>query len=283
MDAVNRLYRDTHVRRSPVRPFLKWAGNKFRILDRIQRQLPKGDRLVEPFVGSGAVFLNTDFPAYRLSDSNADLINVYRTLQRDGRDFIEACAPMFTPDNNRQERYYSLRDEFNACRDPLRRAVLFVYLNRHGYNGLCRYNAKGGFNVPFGRYKKPYFPGDEMLDFHARSRDAEFLCRGFEEALQDTRPGDVVYCDPPYVPLSPSSNFTSYSAGGFTPRDQQALAESARMTAGRGIPVLVSNHDTREAREAYKGASFRKFQVQRFISCNGAKRGKAGELLALFV
>ena len=133
-----------------MKPFLKWAGNKYQIVERIKEVLPAGKRLIEPFVGSGALFLNTDYPAYLLADANPDLISVYRHLQSDGRDFIEACRLYFTPENNSPERFYEFRQRFNTTSDATEKATLFVYLNKHCYNGLCRYNSKGGFNVPFG-------------------------------------------------------------------------------------------------------------------------------------
>ncbi|MCK9531302.1 MAG: Dam family site-specific DNA-(adenine-N6)-methyltransferase [Gammaproteobacteria bacterium] len=265
-----------------LRPFLKWAGNKYRLLERIRAKLPPGRRLVEPFVGSGAVFLNTDYPRYLLTDTNPDLIGLYRLLQAEGRDFINACRPLFTPANNRADRYYRLRAEFNRTRDEHRRAVLFVYLNRHGYNGLCRYNSRGVFNVPFGSYKRPYFPEAEMLAFHAKAPRAVFRLADFGEIMKKARSGDVVYCDPPYVPLSASSNFTTYSAKGFSSAQQCELAAMARELAQRDIPVLISNHDTAFTRDAYAGALMEDFHVQRHISCKGHQRGKAGELLALF-
>lgn len=277
------------VRRNPttprLRPFLKWAGNKYRIIDRILEVLPAGGRLIEPFAGSAAVFLNTDYERYLLADTNADLINLYKTLKREGPRFIDECAPLFSERNNRPERYYRLREEFNRCEELRRRAALFVYLNRHGYNGLCRYNASGGFNVPFGRYKRPYFPADEMLGFHhkAKATRTAFHQWDFARAIKQAQVGDVVYCDPPYVPLSLSANFTAYSPGGFDLERQRSLAEIAAKAAQRGIPVLISNHNTDFTLNAYRGArQLSQFEVQRFISCNGHRREHAGELLALF-
>jgi DNA adenine methylase len=266
----------------PVRPFLKWAGNKYRILDRIKRHLPDGNRLIEPFAGSGALFLNTDYKKNLLTDSNADLIELYNILKQEGESFINLARRYFIADNNRAERYYELRDRFNACSDPHQRAALFIYLNRHGYNGLCRYNKKGGYNVPFGRYMRPYFPERELLQFSHKARHAEFRRQSFEQTLKQARPGDVVYCDPPYVPLSSSANFTSYSADSFDLQLQSRLAELAQQTADRGIPVLISNHRTPFTREIYKTSEQEHFSVRRFISCNGKKRTMAGEMLALF-
>jgi DNA adenine methylase len=267
---------------SPIRPFLKWAGNKFRIIDRVREALPPGKRLVEPFVGSGAVFLNTDYPRYLLADSNPDLITVYRLLQEEGAHFIADCHALFIPENNRSRAYYRLRAEFNASDDPWRRALLFVYLNRHGYNGLCRYNASGGFNVPFGSYKRPYFPEKEMHLFHDKAQGVEFRHADYLEVMRKPRRGDVYYCDPPYVPLSASASFTTYSAGGFVLNQQQQLADAARRLAERGCPVLISNHNTDFTRGVYTDAHISEFPVQRYISCQGSGRRKAQELLALF-
>jgi len=269
----------------PVRPFLKWAGNKYRIIDRVRGKLPPGKRLVEPFAGSGAVFLNTEYEEYLLCDANRDLIELYNILRDEGEAFIEEARDYFDGRHNNEASYYELREEFNAARSHERRAALFIYLNRHGYNGLCRYNAKGRFNVPFGRYKRPYFPEKEMRAFHHKAQRAQFQLSDFAQTLSQTRHGDVVYCDPPYVPLSASANFTSYSAGGFTMEHQQQLASLAQRTAARGIPVLISNHSTEQIRRIYReagGDCGRAFSVQRYISCNGQRRDKAGELIALF-
>ena len=266
-----------------TRPFLKWAGNKYRIIDRVRAALPAGKCLIEPFAGSGAVFLNTDYEHYIINDNNPDLIHLYNILKKEGAAFIKKCRYYFTPRFNNEEQYYKLRKKFNETSDTYKRAILFVYLNRHGYNGLCRYNLNGGYNVPFGRYKSPYFPEKEMLVFHKKAKNAEFVLSGFEQIIQSAKKGDVVYCDPPYVPLSPSANFTSYSAGGFNMKEQQQLADLANEISVKGIPVLISNHNTSFTRKAYdKANKITKFHVQRFISCNGKKRGTAGELLALF-
>lgn len=265
-----------------MKPFLKWAGGKYRLVDRIKAQLPPGRRLVEPFVGSGAVFLNVDYPAYLLSDSNADLINLYRVLQEEDRDFIDYCREYFTPETNREEEYYRLRSAFNRTRERNRKAALFLYLNRHGYNGLCRYNSSGEFNTPFGRYKKPYFPEKEMLFFARKAQNAIFVCRDFRKLMAGLAPGDVVYGDPPYVPLSATAGFTEYSRGGFSIKEQERLAGLAVELAGRRIPVLLSNHDTAFVRQLYQEAQLTSFQVQRFISAKGNHRKKAAELLALF-
>lgn len=264
------------------RPFLKWAGNKYRILQRIQALLPPGRRLIEPFTGSGAVFLNMDYSQYLLADSNPDLISLFILLKADGEGFVRESKKLFTPTANSKEAYYERRSEFNETKDKQRRAELFVYLNRHGYNGLCRYNSDGIFNVPFGRYSKVYFPESELLAFSARSAQAEFVCEDFRAAMQRAVPGDVVYCDPPYVPLS-RAGFTSYGASSFGPPEQAALAEVALNLSARGVPVLISNHDVPPTQKYYEHAQVSSFEVRRSISCKGASRGKVSELLALYL
>ena len=122
------------------RAFLKWAGGKYSLVEVIGKMLPKGDRLIEPFVGAGSVFLNSDYEHYLLNDINQDLINLYKILQQQPAKFIEDARRIFSPENNTSEAYYQWRADFNASSDPYFRSLVFLYMNRHGYNGLCRYN-----------------------------------------------------------------------------------------------------------------------------------------------
>jgi DNA adenine methylase len=268
--------------RQRIRPFLKWAGGKFRVLDRILTTLPNGDRLIEPFAGSAAVSLNAGFESALVADFNADLINLYSSIKTDAARFLSEAGALFDGSHNNRESFDALRAEFNNSSDAFRRSVVFVYLNRHGFNGLCRYNAKGKFNVPFGRYTNPGFPRLEIETFAAASHSMEFIHTDFLTTMSAARAGDVIYCDPPYVPLSVTSNFTSYAPGAFGFAQQKALAEKARECAARGVPVVISNHDTAESRALYQGAEIHAFDVQRFISSKASTRGNAPELLAIF-
>ena len=245
--------------------------------------LQDGRRLVEPFTGSGAVFLNTDYDRYLLADTNRDLINLYKQLKAEGQPFIDYCQTVFVRANNKT-RYYRLREEFNRTDDTRRKSALFLYLNRHCYNGLVRYNSSGKFNTPFGLYKKPYFPLREMQQFQKASARAEFMHQDFQHCMQETVQGDVVYCDPPYVPLTDTACFTDYHSGGFGWDDQLKLIELAQQLASRGVQVVVSNHDIPQIRKLYikAGASITGFQVRRTISANTGNRGRVGELLAVF-
>ena len=266
------------------KPFLKWAGGKYRILDRILRELPVGARFVEPFAGSCAVYLNADFPEALVCDLNSDLINLYKYIQQEGEDFIQYCSSFFTPENNTRTGYLALRDRLNAASETRERAALLLYVNRHAFNGLIRYNSRGGFNVPFGKYKKPYFPLKELQAFYCKTRSTvtEFMAADFRCIFARLRPGDVVYCDPPYMPLSQTASFTAYAGNAFNTQDQHVLAALAEKAWQNGAHVVLSNHDTEITRSLYSSATLKHFAVQRFISCNGNNREAAPELLAVY-
>ncbi len=263
------------------RPFLKWAGGKYLLTDRIKTLLPAGECLIEPFVGAGAVFLNTNYPRYILNDNNADLINLYNVLKREKQRFIKDAKKLFSEKNNQESAYYDLREQFNTSKNKRERSLLFLYLNRHSYNGLCRYNNSGGFNVPFGSFKRPYFPAKEMTYFAQKAQQATFVCKDFANVIQQAQANDVIYCDPPYVPLSQSAYFTQYHQQ-FSLEQQQQLADLAHTSAKRDIKVLISNHYTDFTRQAYANAELTTFKVRRNISCKGQKRLAVEEVLALF-
>jgi len=265
------------------RAFLKWAGGKYGLVEDIQRHLPSADELVEPFVGAGSIFLNTDYQHYLLADINPDLVNLYNLLKEKPETYISEAKRWFVPENNRKEFYLDVRAQFNGTDEVMYRSLAFLYMNRFGFNGLCRYNKKGGFNVPFGSYKKPYFPESELEFFAEKAKKATFICAGYEDTFSQAGKNSVVYCDPPYAPLSNTANFTSYAGAGFTLDDQAALADIAEKTATeRNIPVLISNHDTILTRRLYHGAQLNVVKVKRTISRNGSGRNKVDELLALF-
>lgn len=245
--------------------------------------MPSGDyRLVEPFVGSAAVFINSPYQRALLADVNPDVISLYRTLKVQCGEFMETCRRMFTSENNTEERFYEIRTEFNASKDPVRRTSLFLYLNRHCFNGLCRYNKGGEFNTPFGRYSTVYFPEKEMTEFAKRLATVELEIADFRTTLASAGRGDVVYCDPPYLPIG-QTGFTAYSGATFSMEDHAALTSSIKEAAARGAIVLVSNHDTPSARNLYKDASrIDGLFVSRTISCDGLNRNKVKEIIAIF-
>jgi DNA adenine methylase len=264
-----------------TRSFLKWAGGKYNCLNEIISALPSGSRLIEPFAGSGVIFMNALFSSYILGESNRDLINIFTHLQNEGDSFIERCQYYFQPKFNCNEQFYELRTQFNTIKKSPRKSALFLYLNRHGFNGLCRYNSKGIFNVPFGRYATPYFPVNEMRQFASKSPLAQFIHDDFRNTFKLAQPGDVIYCDPPYVPITPTNSF-AYTKQKFEEKDQIELAELAIKTAAKGIPVIISNHDTEFTRHHYQKAKIRSFPVSRFISCQTSMRQPVMELIAVF-
>jgi DNA adenine methylase len=266
-----------------IRPFLKWAGSKYNCLNEIISSLPQGSRLIEPFAGSGVIFMNTQYSSYILAESNPDLIQIFTTLQEQGETFIDYCEHYFQPDANCKEKYYERRSDFNQLSDSHQKSAFFLYLNRHGYNGLCRYNSKGIYNVPFGLYTKPYFPRKEMLLFHKKSVHAQFIQNDFRKTFELAEPGDVIYCDPPYVPLSENTKPLPYTQKKFTEEDQIELAELAKETAARGIPVIISNHDTEFTRHHYQKAQIKSFPVSRWINCHAELRLPVKELVAIFM
>ena len=265
------------------RAFLKWAGGKYSLIEDINAKLPEGNKLIEPFVGAGSVFLNTNYDKYLLNDINPDLINLYNIVKTNSQTYIQDSADLFVPANNDEKRYYEIRQAFNQSIDIYERAVFFLYLNRHGYNGLCRYNNSGKFNVPFGRYKAPYFPEKEIHYFAQKAQQAVFSCESFEKVFARARKGSVIYCDPPYAPISRTAMFNSYAKGGFSVDSQIKLAVLAQRAGfERNIPVLISNHDTEFTQDIYREAKIANLQVSRFISQNGSSRLKVAELLALY-
>ena len=261
------------------RAFLKWAGGKYKLTEQINARLPNAKRLIEPFVGAGSVFLNSDYEEYILNDINPDLIEMYKIIKRKPKQFIQDAKYYFQDEFNKEEVYYQLREKFNKSQDVYLRSLLFLYMNRHGYNGLCRYNKNGGFNVPFGRYKKPYFPEAELLFFAEKAKKATFTCKPYQKLFLYLRDNDVLYCDPPYVPLSKSASFTSYATEGFTLDDQALLAKLARESK---VPVLLSNHDTVLTQELYREAVCDKIFVSRTISSKSSDRKPVAELFAFF-
>ncbi|MFQ3264491.1 MAG: DNA adenine methylase [Colwellia sp.] len=268
-----------------MRSALKWAGGKKRVIGNILKVLPvKGKkRLVEPFVGGGSVFLNIDFDEYLLIDMNKDLISLFNIIKNQSTEFITDAEEYFNGEYNHAEKYYALRKQFNETSNSYQRSILFLYLNRHGYNGLCRYNKSGGYNVPFGRYKHPYFPRAEIEFFSKKAQKATFIQGDFETAFSQLRSDDVIYCDPPYSPINRTANFTAYAGNSFTDADQIRLVACAEKAKRQGVPTIISNHHVDFTRELYKNADKREFfQVQRSISPKGKGRVKVKEVLALY-
>ncbi|EPV0637160.1 DNA adenine methylase [Klebsiella pneumoniae] len=254
---------------------LKWAGNKTAVMHELKKHLPAGPRLVEPFAGSCAVMMATEYPHYLVADINPDLINLYREIATNASDFIERAKHLFKIFNS-ADGYYDSRDSFNQDKDPEWQAPLFLFLNRHCYRGLCRYNKKGEFNAPYGHYKKPYFPENEIRAFAEKATRATFICASYDETLALLVPGDVIYCDPPY-----DGTFSNYHTAGFTEDDQYQLASILERRASEGHPVIVSNSDTSLTRSLYRNFTHDRINVKRSIGVAAGEGKSADELIAV--
>ncbi|ECK2348697.1 Dam family site-specific DNA-(adenine-N6)-methyltransferase [Salmonella enterica] len=265
------------------RPFLKWAGGKYSLLPELERLIPAGKRLIEPFVGGGSVFLNSDkHERFLLADINADLINLYQMLAVVPDSVIAEAMKAFRHLND-AENYTAIREAFNAQKlNATERAAAFLYLNRHCFNGLMRYNLDGFFNVGWGKYKAPYFPEEEIRAFRLKSHACVFMNAGFERTLRLAGDGDVVYCDPPYEPMPGTAGFTSYASGGFSWDSQVALAESCVAAHQRGAKVFISNSTAPRVIELYEqhGFTLHRVNARRSISSKGSTRETANDIVA---
>lgn len=270
------------------RPFLKWPGGKYRLLNHILPHLPQRDILIEPFLGAGALALNYPAQEFYLNDINSDLINLYLQIKNNYPKFLAQSQKLFQPKYNGSAEYYKLRQKFNTSNCKIERSQLFFYLNRHGFNGLCRYNSQGIYNVPFGRYKQPYYPGPELEHFKTLAKKIKFFNLDFEEFIKKLdnlnidHKNSVIYCDPPYAPLSKTANFTNYFGNLFDDALQLALANWAKKLAQKGAFVMLSNHDTPFIREIYQAADIIELECTRVISSDINNRNKAKEILAIF-
>jgi DNA adenine methylase len=267
---------------------LKWVGGKSWLGPTLLPFIPDViNTYYEPFVGGGSVFwalaqANTKINRVVLNDSNEELIDLYRVI----RDFPEELIRELEPLLYDKELYYWIRAQNPETLEPVRRAARTVFLNKNCFNGLYRVNKAGQFNVPFGRYTNPTICDEENIRACSKVlQKAELHSGDFADVVSEAGPGDVVYFDPPYVPLNPTSNFTSYTSDGFGLRDQERLAICFKELAGKRVNVYLSNSDTPLVRELYgvdaHEFEFLEVQARRSINSNASKRGKVGELLVM--
>ena len=263
------------------RPILKWVGGKTQLLEQMKPLMPKTwNRYFEPFVGGAAVFFELraqrpEMPAF-LSDVNAELVNCYTVV----RDDVDAVIEALRQHVYESEHYYKVRALNPAELAPAARAARTIFLNKTGYNGLYRVNRSGQFNVPFGRFTKPLFCDVDNLHACARAlRGVSIEHDDFSKVLERAKKGDFVYFDPPYVPLSPTSDFTAYIPGGFGEAEQRKLAKVFAKLAARGVHVMLSNSDTPLVRELYDGFDIHVVYASRSVNSNAARRGKLAEVV----
>ena len=299
-----------HVATQPatVRPFLKWAGGKRQLLRELRRFVPASFAgYHEPFLGSGAMFFDLwrqerlEGVPCRLGDANADLIGVYQTLARDVDGVIrELRALALAHEKQGAAAYYRVRDElFNpqrrsrsfttAAAYPAALAAMFIYLNRTGYNGLFRLNSRGDFNVPMGRYAAPRICDEAALRAAGTvlsSPSVHLMVESYTRLVETARPGDLVYFDPPYSPLSSTARFTAYTPASFSDDDQRVLQQLVLRLAASGCWLIVSNSTAALVTELYdnaeaKAAGLRAYRIpaRRAINSKATRRGSISEYI----
>jgi DNA adenine methylase len=262
-----------------LRPVLKWAGGKSKLLCHILPRLPRRiATYYEPFLGGAAVFFalaaERRFERAVLGDTNPDLLAVYRALQVD----VDAVIRTLRTYEHGEATYYRVRAE--EPRELAERAARVIYLNRTGYNGLYRVNRSGKFNVPFGRYVNPNICDAERLRAAAVAlRDVSIEQCDFEALMARAKHGDAVYLDPPYLPVSDTSSFTAYDRHVFGLREHERLARGFRELARRNVSAVLSNSDTPETRALYRDHRMQIVYAARAINSKAEKRGAVRELL----
>jgi DNA adenine methylase len=262
-------------------PFLKWAGGKARLLEQFEQLMPsRFAGYHEPFVGGGAMYFHLRPQRASLSDLNDRLITTYRAIRDDVGGVMERLADHRK--NHGATHFYECRKRFNARRElsDSDAAALFVYLNKTCFNGLYRENSRGEFNVPLGSYAQPTILDIEGLAAASRAlQNSELRVAGFESVLDRARPGDLVYFDPPYVPVSRTSSFTSYTGAGFDSTLQVRLAQVFAELARRGVFVMLSNSDSRLVNELYAGWRIDRVRAPRSINSRATGRGAVSEVV----
>lgn len=293
---------DESIRGRAPEPFVKWAGGKSQLLKVFNTLYPRWFKTYyEPFLGGGAVFFDLyakgKISRAVLSDLNADLMNLWAAIRENVDELINQLEALRRKVSDRAF-YYERRREFNSIKlrenfldEPdVRKASLLIFLNKTCYNGLYRVNAKGEFNVPFGRYRNPQlFDEANLRAVHQALKDRDrirLLCTDFQNAVKNAEKGDFIYFDPPYQPLGKTANFTEYTAGGFGPGEQKRLAEVFRNMDERGCFLMLSNSSKREFLEPLYNPYFEKGYVlevkaARAISSVGSKRGPVKEFVIM--
>ncbi len=263
-------------------PFLKWVGGKGQLIPRLTGLMPRAlERYCEPFVGGGAVFFHLrgsgllTGPAV-IADVNEELVNAYCVVQSDVERLIESLQGHKA--QHSMERYYTLRAK--PYSEGVEGAARTIYLNKTGYNGLYRVNRSGQFNVPLGSYKNPtIFEAGALRLASDALRNTAILAQCFRKTIDAAGPGDFLYLDPPYIPLSVTANFTSYAPAGFVPKDQEDLAACVRAADRRGVKFVLSNSYTDEVCRLYCGFQIHRASAFRRINCDGSKRGPIDEAI----
>ncbi|HRV15958.1 MAG TPA: DNA adenine methylase [Spirochaetota bacterium] len=294
------------------RPFIKWAGGKSQLIDKIDERLPlelkerKITTYFEPFLGGGAVFfyIAQKYSIERaiLFDINADLIITYKVVKYNPEElmrFIDYYKSFYNSLDIEQQKdfFYRIRQTYNKNKVKINfndynngwieHAAQMIFLNKTCYNGLYRLNSKGEFNVPFGKYKNvKFYDKENILYSSALLQKAELYICDFEEIIHYDVNNAFIYFDPPYRPISQTASFTSYSKFDFSENDQIRLAKIFKELDKRNARLMLSNSDPKNVNlnddffeKHYKGFNIQRVYANRMINCNGEKRGKINELI----
>ena len=270
-----------------VSPVLKWVGGKRQLLDSLVPLLPKTaiTTYCEPFIGGGALLFDRQPDVAYVNDINSDLILVYTVI----KDNVDELISELSEYKNESEYFYAIRDwdrdkEAYAKRSDVQKAARIIYLNKTCYNGLYRVNNAGEFNSPFGSYKNPNIvnaPVLKAVSLYFNKATIYFSAKDYAEVLREVPKGTFVYLDPPYDPVSGTSNFTGYSKGGFSKEEQIRLRECCDKLTERGVKFMLSNSSTEFIREQYKDKKYNitTVQAKRAINSDAKKRGDVDEVI----
>ncbi|BDS63471.1 TPA: DNA adenine methylase [Streptococcus pneumoniae] len=273
------------IKKVTLQPFTKWTGGKRQLLPVIRELMPKTyNRYFEPFVGGGALFFDLAPKDAVINDFNAELINCYQQIKDNPQELIEILK--VHQEYNSKEYYLDLRsadrDERIDMMSEVQRAARILYMLRVNFNGLYRVNSKNQFNVPYGRYKNPKIVDEELISaisVYLNNNQLEIKVGDFEKAIVDVRTGDFVYFDPPYIPLSETSAFTSYTHEGFSFADQVRLRDVFKRLSDTGAYVMLSNSSSALVEELYKDFNIHYVEATRTNGAKSSSRGKISEII----
>ncbi|OBU97232.1 DNA methyltransferase [Lentilactobacillus parabuchneri] len=267
-------------------PFIKWVGGKRQLLPSLVSYLPESyNHYYEPFVGGGALFLRLAPKVASINDFNEELTNTWQVV-KNNLDGLKQTLQVHQA-NDSKEYYLNIRsadrDERLVKMTNTQRAARFIYLNKAGYNGLWRVNSHGQNNVPYGSHKNLNLLSESLdtVSQYLNDNSITITTGDYQSAVQNAVQNDLVYFDPPYVPVNLTSSFTTYTKTGFGEVQQRQLRDLALTLAKRGVKVMLSNSDTELVHQLYADPVFKLHQVQakRFVNSNAKKRGNVGELI----
>lgn len=264
-------------------PIIKWVGGKTKLLPELLARKPaKFNTYYEPFMGGAAMFFALNPTHAVLGDMNEHLVQMYRAIA-ERPEAVIVHLEAHKKEHIEAEYYYTVRDNWNEGRydlDDCARAAAFIYLNKTCFNGLWRVNRKGEFNVPRGDYVNPtVFDEEVILATSKRLMQVTLRVGPYQGTTHDAKEGDFIYFDPPYDPVSKTSNFTSYTKDAFGRNQQEQLRDCARRLRDIGAHVMLSNNDTEYVRSLYEDFCIDTVQCGRSVNSKGSGRGKVNEVI----